>query len=356
MVGFFMGTFANDVKVRKIKYAPNIVYEGEAIKSGNIWIPQGCGTLHFGNGGSNFNIEGKFDGQEAESAHLSMVEGYNQGVMIYRGLGEKCPTRTMCHQDGVVYDGKLSFQIEPIANNTFSQISISFNGGYFLFPEFECIELLDTFTIKYNPLIYRETMPEIEFVEFRAKLSHSNYMELFDRCEIMSDIPYSCIARGKFCIFSDGFECAIEELGVKWTNGGFSMIEHSEDSYYWIKTKYSEGNTLIYLEKADDDDQYYMFHFTRTLSDGTFVKGAFEKRQYEGEVLKTKLIKCADGRSFEGCVTITGSETLKALFSNETLTKNNIRFVSGTSYDANGEEIDTFCNGIGDCGEFPYFE
>lgn len=50
-----------------------------------------------------------------------------------------------------------------------------------------------------------------------------------------------------------------------------------------------------------------------------------------------------------------GGETMSSLYANKSLTKDDIKLFNGTLYDANGEEIDSFGNGIGYYGEFPIF-
>lgn len=344
--------YANEVKVKKIIYSSNIVYEGEAIKDGKNWIPSGQGVLYFSASNivtpyldssvSYFKIKGEFDEKRILSAVLS--------------------------NENIIYEGTLSYTITSQQGKmSYGDIALTFEKGVL----FNSIEKFSPFSIEYGPQKYNSE------VEFTAVLSKNINMDRFDPYGIKSEVNYSSTVDAEFWVGSEDFKCSVSVKKVVWEDGSVAEIkpvlqvtqgnrrwfdvEGVEDGFI-IETDdrasvavYNEEEYIIYpIRLSDYAARSFQCRFRKILSDGTIIGGI-----HEDNTPHVRFVKCTDGRVFEGSgelgVVIKGGETMDSLFSSKSLTKENIKFINGSLYDAEGEEIDSFGNGIGYYGEFPHF-
>lgn len=378
MIALFVGvysSYANETKIKKVTYGQNIIYEGEALKSGKLWIPNGKGTLYFSRSNimlpylnpevSYFKIEGVFSNTKVTSAILSSVKRINgiQGV-----VGEITTTSTTNLDDkSCIFEGELDWEISSLGKMSYGDITISFVKGRL----FKLIEEFSPFSIEYGPQKY-----DVE-VDFTAMLSNSSNMKIFDPYGIKSGINYSSTVEARFFIGAEDFQCSVNTNKVIWEDGAKAEIrpifQITRGNTRWYDVGAAEGDQFVETGKSavvavynDRDGVVYPIdlsdhmargfrsNFSRILSDGTIVGGV-----HENNIPHVRLVKCIDGRIFKGVghlgVVIKGGETMKTLFNNNSLTKDNIQFVNGTLYDVEGEEVDSFGDGIGKYGEFPHF-
>lgn len=375
MIALLVGVntlYANEVKAKKIIYSSNIVYEGEAIKLGKVWVPSGQGVLYFSISNivmpylnpsvSYFKIKGEFEDKRISSAVLSPVKSQENTSNAVMGQ----TNRTEISED-IIYEGTLSYVITSQGKMSYGDIALSFEKGVL----FGGIEDFSPFSIEYGPQKYNSE------VEFAAVLSNSINMDRFDPYGIKSGVNYTATANAKFLIGSKDFECSISVKKVVWKDGAVAEIkpvqqvtqgnrrwfdiEGVEDGFI-IETDnrvsvavYNEEEYIIYpIRLSDYAARSFQCRFRKILSDGTIIGGI-----HEDNTPHVRFVKCTDGRVFEGSgelgVVIKGGETMDSLFSSKSLTKENIKFINGSLYDAEGEEIDSFGNGIGYYGEFPHF-
>ncbi len=171
VIALFLGVNAS--YARKIIYSLNIIYDGEAIKSGNKWIPQGQGSLYFSRGNitvpylnpefTYFKIDGQFDNSKVTSAVLSMADSNNS---------------PNSRNQGAIFDGELSFTIKSEGRISYGDISISFEKGRM----FEQIKSFSPFKIDYGYNV------EDQDVDFTAELSNYSKMDVFDPYGIKSGV------------------------------------------------------------------------------------------------------------------------------------------------------------------------
>lgn len=352
--------YASDVKVKKIVYAQNIVYEGEAIQMGGTWTPKGLGTLRFSSSQvnpnfSHFKIDGQFDNTKVTS---SVLTGTYSNEMA----------RTF---EGKAFEGELTFSITSEGKKSEGHISLSFEKGVL----FGFIKEFTPFCIEYGP--------QKNNYEVRTQGMLSNEINVnikkFDPYEIKTGVKFSSMADVVFYLGWGG-HIGCPEVNIKkviWEDGAVAeakpllmvtrgntrwyAIEAEEDDYAVVVEGaavlaiYNENERAIYpIHMTNYAKMGFENHFSRVLSDGTIIRGV-----HEDNTPHVKYVKCPDGQTFEGRgelgVIIKGGETMSSLFANKSLTKDDIELYNGTLYDANGEEIDSFGSGIGYYGEFPFF-
>lgn len=361
VIALFIGVNAS--YARKIIYSKNIIYNGEAIKSENKWIPQGQGSLIFSRdnitmaylnpGFTYFKIDGQFDNSKVTSAVLSMVESNN--FSDAKNLG-------------AVFEGELSFTIKSEGKISLGDISISFEKGKM----FERIKSFSPFNIDYGYNV------EDQDVAFTAELSNYSNMDVLDPYGIKSGVNYTTFATVIFHVRREKFSCSVKNPKVVWDDGAVAeikpLLQVTRGNKRWFDIKAEEGDDAVVtsgtavlavynkneqvvypIQISDYAARAFKNHFSRVLSDGTIIRGV-----HEDNIPHVRYVKCIDGQVFEGKgelgVIIKGGETMSSLYANKSLTKDDIKLFNGTLYDANGEEIDSFGNGIGYYGEFPVFD
>ncbi len=343
-------SYADDVRIKKIRYAMNVYYEGEAVKNDKEWQPKGAGTLHILYPNS-LKIEGNFDGSIVSGANMVMLSENPHSV----------------------FRGELTFEILPNSTNKlYKDIRLSFLSGDINFSN-GCKMSVS------SPLDYLIN-ENGEYVETNADMTSNKDLDsqisrhiLFHGADPLyqhNGRDYIAKCKGSMFMENNGLYFRCHEISqVTWGNGTFVLFNGDT-----TKTIYSEKAVFVYYKKSE------LFQFMYKLSDSTIVNGYIEKMYVRDAELDMKLIgkpfyiskiKCADGRVLDNSegmnfndfyatttngATIKGVKTIQELFANiSSLTKNDITIQYGCLYDKDGNVIDYFGDGEGRYGEFPFF-
>ena len=366
-VGF--GTLhAANVKIKKIIYSQNIIYEGEAIKSGGAWIPQGEGVLYFSKENiflpylnpsvTYFRLSGIFNDKEVVSASLSTVEKKeistryvvgtymppkNGGVMIGRKITN--PTAVLYNDKDNVYKGDLSYSIDSDGKLYYGNIKITFEKGMLL----GGLEISNPIDVHYGHGVDMDN----EGIDFSASATTCYEIELFDPIQFNRGVKYDAQVSGKLFVESEKIYADVNTEKIVWKDGCYAELKHYEKGRYVTYANYGDKGFAVYSVNLPEYPKYEC-PFSLKLNDGTIVSG-----EHEHGTPYIKLIKCTDGRIFKGKekpgATIKGGENLNLLLKSKTLTKEDVTFVNGFLFDEEGEEVDEFINGRGKAGEFPRF-
>lgn len=343
-------SYADNVKIKKIRYAMNVYYEGEAVKNDKEWQPKGTGTLHISYPNS-LKIVGHFDNTTISSANMVMLSKNPHSV----------------------FEGELTFEILPNSTNKlYKDIRLSFLSGDINFSNGYKMSVS-------SPLDYLIN-ENGEYVETNADMTSNKDLDsqisrhiLFHGADPLyqhNGRDYIAKCKGSMFMENNGLYFRCHEISqVTWGNGTFVLFNGDT-----TKTIYSEKAVFVYYKKSG------LFQFMYKLSDSTIVNGYIEKMYVRDAELDMKLIgkpfyiskiKCADGRVLDNSknikfgdfyappingATIKGVETIQELFANlSSLTKNDIAIQTGCLYDKDGNVIDYFGGGEGKYGEFPFF-
>ena len=377
----FSTLHATEVKIKKIIYSQNIIYEGEAIKSGKAWIPQGEGVLYFSKENiflpylnpsvTYFRLSGIFNDKEVVSASLTRVAKKEVSTRYVGGtayIPPKDEASSDEKDDRNIFEGELSISISSDGKMYYGDISLSFESGCL----FEVVNEFSPFSIKYG------AYTDNEKVEFEAELSNIGDLKTFDPYGIKSGVNYSSEADMVFSVGRETFDCYVTGIRmIKWEDGSTaepkSVVQVTRGNRRWfaieaekgdhavrsdgsaVLATFNEHEYIIYpVRMSDYTAMSFKNEFSRVLSDGTIVRGVHKDNKPH-----VRYVKCTDGQSFEGRdelgVIIKGGETMSSLFVNDALTKDDIKLFNGTLFDTDGEEIDSFRDGVGLYGEFPHF-
>lgn len=343
-------SYADNVKIKKIRYAMNVYYEGEAVKNDKEWQPKGTGTLHISYPNS-LKIVGHFDNTTISSANMVMLSKNPHSV----------------------FEGELTFEILPNSTNKlYKDIRLSFLSGYINFSNGYKMSVS-------SPLDYLIN-EKGEYVETNADVTSNKDLDsqisrhiLFHGADPLyqhSGRDYIAKCKGGMFMEDNGLYFRRYEISqVTWGNGTFVLF--NDDT---TKTYYSDNALFVFYKEGK------LFQFLCKLSDGTIINGYIEYMYVRDAELDMKLIgkpfyiseiKCTDGRVLDNSknikfgdfyaspingATIKGVETIQELFANlSSLTKNDIAIQTGCLYDKDGNVIDYFGGGEGMYGEFPFF-
>ena len=352
--------YAADIKVKKIIYSQNIFYEGEAVKSGSSWIPQGQGVLYFSRDNiilsrlnvAYFRLDGLFDNKKITSAVLSTVN----------------PEASSDEKDSSIFEGELSFSVSSESKMSYGDISLSFENGSL----WGIVKEFSPFSIEYGAYTYNKK------VKFEGELSNIGDLKNFDPYGIKSGVDYTSNLELIFVVGQKSFDCYLSDVKkVTWSDGSVAeikpVLQVTRDNRRWFAIEAEEGDHttrsdgsavlatfneyeyVIYpVRMSDYTAMSFKNDFSRVLSDGTVIRGV-----HKDNTPHIRYVKCTDGRFFEGKdelgVIIKGGETMSSLFANDALTKDDIKLFNGKLYDTDGEEVDSFRDGVGLYGEFPRF-
>lgn len=341
-------SYADDVRIKKIRYAMNVYYEGEAVKNDKEWQPKGAGTLHILYPNS-LKIEGNFDSSIVSGANMVMLSENPHSVFRGELTFELLPNST----NKLYKDIRLSFLSGDINFSNGGRMSVSSPINYMINEESEYVEMSADMTS--NKKLDSQIARYIEFHGADPLYQHSGR-------------DYIAKCKGRMFMKDNGLYFSYDEISqVTWGNG-VSVFPNDNAT----KTIYSENAAFVCYKKD------LLFQFSYKLSDGTIIDGYIEYFRVRdsdsgliGKPFYISKIKCADGRVLDNSkgmnfndfyatttngATIKGVETIQELFANiSSLTKNDITIQCGCLYDKDGNVIDYFGDGEGRYGEFPFF-
>lgn len=341
-------SYAENVKTKKIRYAMNVYYEGEAVENDKKWQPKGTGTLHISYP-NKLKIEGNFDNTAISEANMMMLSENPHSVFEGELIFELLPNST----NKLYKDVRLSFLSGDINFSNGFKISVSSPIDYMINEESEYVEMSADMTSN------KELDSQIaRYIEFHGA------DPLYQHC----GRDYIAKCKGGMFMKDNGLYFSGNEISqITWSNG-VSVFPNDNAT----KTIYSENAAFVCYKKN------YLFQFSYKLSDGTIINGYIEYFRVRdsdsgliGKPFYISKIKCTDGRVLDNSkgmnfndvyatttngATIKGVETIQELFAKlASLTKNDITILNGYLYDKDGNVIDRFGGGEGDHGEFPFF-
>lgn len=258
-------SYANNVQVKKIRFAKDIFYIGEAVKTDNGWQPKGKGVLHeintYYNDPYKCTIEGIFDGEKVTDACIkfgNISSDQLEWLLSLTQLKEIPSTNE-------VFRGELSYTIPNPSRTEYRKTHITFTSGEFT---------LEGYT---EPLSIASPFEYILIGENDAKtlcLSKSNHIdELFnlkevDRLGLYADKPYKALVSGYLDLRHGTFNA---RKGVKlvWEDGTYTYEEEDDDDNEDRVIHYPHLNTTISFWKADYYTKGYWYECV--LKDGTYI-------------------------------------------------------------------------------------
>lgn len=256
MFALFMGMnalYANNTKVKKIKYAKNIFYIGEAVKIDNGWQPKGKGVLYETDTYCNYpyksTIEGIFDGEKVTDACIKFG---NTSVL-------KDPSTN------AVFRGVLSYAIPNPSRTEYRETHITFTSGKFTLEGYtEPISIA-------TPFEYILTGKNDAKILCLSKSEHIDDLfniEEVDRLGLYADKPYKALVSGYLDLRHGSFDI---RKGVKlvWEDGAYTYEEEDDDDNEDRVIHYPHLNTTISFWKADYYTKHY--YYECVLKDGTYI-------------------------------------------------------------------------------------
>lgn len=261
ILALFVGmnaSYANNAKVKKIKYAKNVFYIGEAVKTDDGWKPKGKGVLYeidtYYNDKST--IEGIFDGEKVIDACMK--------------FGNISPMKEI-PSTNAVFRGMLSYTIPNPSKTEYRETHITFTSGDFF------LEDLKKSYDYAGPISIATPFEYIWTGKNGAKTlclgKSSGVDRLFnlkevDRLGLYADKPYKALVSGYLDLRHGSFDI---RKGVKlvWEDGTYTYEEEDDDDNEDRVIHYPHLNTTISFWKADYYTKHY--YYECMLKDGTYI-------------------------------------------------------------------------------------
>lgn len=333
MFALFMGMnalYANNTKVKKIKYAKNITYIGEAVKSDEGWMPKGQGALYIiVNYDETYTIEGTFAGMKVTDANLK------SGRDI-----ESSPTLS-------VFKGTLFFYFnENPSKKEGRDINLRFTSGELKVKVDNSIGVFGS-PVEADNGIIPMSIPITTPLEYKLKLGGGNtYEEVLwlskcgfiddffdlkeiDRLGLYTTKPYKAKVRGKLYLNLGKFSPE-QRYQLVWDDGTKIEFQYKIDGnsmsiyYPLLKTRIRH-----YFSKYDSN-YYYDYAF----KDGTTFTEREEKPFYHSSKIDF------GSTYYEGYFNIQGVNDCKTLaFKCKDLTREDIIFEKGRIYSKTDNSI-----------------
>ena len=264
-------SYANNAKVKKIKYAKNVFYIGEAVKTDDGWKPKGKGVLHeintYYNDPYKCTIEGIFDGEKVTDACIkfgNISSDQLEWLLSLTQLKEIPSTNE-------VFRGELSYTIPNPSKTEYRKTHITFTSGDFFLEDLKkSYDYAGPISIA-TPFEYIWTGKNGVKTLCLGKSSRVDRLfnlEEVDRLGLYEDKPYKALVSGYLDLRHGTFNA---RKGVKlvWEDGTYTYEEEDDDDNEDRVIHYPHLNTTISFWKAD----YYTkgYYYECVLKDGTYI-------------------------------------------------------------------------------------
>ena len=300
-------SYANNAKVKKIKYDPTIFYIGEAVKTDEGWQPKGKGVLYEFMSSFKFTIEGTFDGEKVIDACMK--------------IGNISPKEEIPSTEAV-FKGVLSYTIPNSSKTEYAYTHITFTSGEFTLKSPDGpISIVTPFEFNFAVVSNaRETWKTLCLGKSRD-IDKLFDIEKVDILRLYANKPYKALVSGGLYLHEDVFE-PYEGIGLVWEDGTSIQVDKNRNKII----RYPHLNTSIFLRfsRTEFFTNEYSARYHCVLKDGTSIFG--NEENFDS---KRMWIDFGD-TYYEGSFKIQGINSFKelALGCNE-LTKEDISFDSG---------------------------